>query len=113
MLEHFTKIAATLNRPFTDDPTYVAGRPVASATTTSVQVVVPQPVTGKDLLMIPEGERTYTLMKTWCSTDLEPGDILGMLGGSFKVVTSQPWVDPETSEKWSRVVVRKVVHGQH
>jgi hypothetical protein len=108
MLELFSKVSATRTRPtFTN----TGGRMVAdSVESVSVLIIEPQPAGGRDLQIVPEGERNYDHRKTWVDSETRNGDLIAYDGASFKVVQTQKWIDPETRETWWRIMMREVVH---
>jgi hypothetical protein len=71
MLSYFAseKITATLYR--TNGGAYAVGiwQP-AVPTTTSVQIIAPQPMRSDELQMFPEGERKYNHRKTWITSEI-------------------------------------------
>lgn len=75
-----------------------------------VLIVLPQPASGKDLQMVPEGERSFDHRKTWISALTLNGDLIGYDNASFKIVQTQKWVDPDTFEIWYRSLIREVAH---
>lgn len=78
---------------------YVNGTYVAGATSTfSVDVSV-QPIQGRELLNLPEAQRTRRWMKGYCGTELltadqsdsEKADVVTVDGIDFEVQESQIW----------------------
>lgn len=93
MLEVFTKLSATLVSPTgtysTTTGLWTAGTP----TTSSIQVIAPQPASGRDLQLLPEGEREYTHLKTWTESSVLTGDKITVAGRTYRVTMTKPWFD--------------------
>lgn len=72
----------------------VGGAPATINTTASVQ-----PATGKDLLLLPEADRTKEAIKVYTATDLftddielsRPADLIAYDGRMFKVKSTTPY----------------------
>lgn len=109
MLSLFPQIAATVTRTV---QTYVNGRVTNGASsTTPITVVVPQPATQKDLIILPDGERSFDHRKTYSSFAFANRDILSVVGKSFRVVAVGDWVDPDTKESYYKALLREVTHA--
>ena len=95
MLEHFSEefVDATLIRK-SGPGEYVEGiwNPDADAAPVPIRVIAPQPVTPRELQMLPDGEHVRNYLKTWTEEDVETrlaelgADKLSILGSAYKVV---------------------------
>ena len=86
LLNFFPQVAATYRRPTgtysTTTGTFVPG----SASDNDITIISPQPASGKELLLLPEGDREFNHLKTWTETALQNEDIVTWNGTQFKVV---------------------------
>lgn len=79
--------------------TYTSGTFVAGATSTFSAVISAQPLTGKDLLNLPEAQRTRNYLKGYSATELftaqqsssEKADIVTIDGVDYEVQTVEYW----------------------
>jgi hypothetical protein len=90
---------------------YVNGRYVASAPAGLTVLASVQPLTGDDLLVLPEGERTTGAIEIFSVVELLPtqealnklGDLVTYLGKDYRVRNVQNW-DPNGAY-WRSVAV--------
>jgi hypothetical protein len=89
LLGFFPKKAAVLSRP---TGSYVNGRWVAgTASTSNILIIRPQPLPGKDLQVLPEGDRTYVHLVSWSDAEIHNDDILTINSLTYRVVHVEPW----------------------
>lgn len=104
MLRYFPKVAASYKRPtgtYGTDGKWVAGSPAS----VPILVIAPQPATGRDLQMMPEGDRVYRHLKTWTETELMPNDMVTYDGTTYRVIPSANWA---IEGNYHRVLLREM-----
>lgn len=105
MMQYFPKVIATYRRP---TGSYVDSRWVADAVDgIPVQIIAPQPASGRDLQMLPEGDRTFRHLKTWSPVELLADDVLKVSGFVYRVVKSK---DYQTDGGYYKILMREVQH---
>jgi hypothetical protein len=78
---------------------YVDGRYSAGATTNFTVLASVQPLTGEDLLVLPEGERTDDAIEIFTLEKLQPsqqgaaelGDLVTYLGRDYRIRLAEDW----------------------
>lgn len=74
--------------------TYVEGLPVESGRTTFNIICNIQPLTGRDLLIVPEGDRLKEQYFIWCEQNeqiLLPNDMVKRDGLNFQIQSVENW----------------------
>lgn len=88
----------TLKRKSTPD-TYVNGKLVAGAVTTSTIQASVQPLRGQEMLLLPEARRTSQAVWVYTDTQLRVAntvtgynaDIVTAFGSDFEIFSCEPW----------------------
>lgn len=89
MLQYFPKMAATYRRP---SGVYVDSRWVPAAVAEiPIMIIRPQPANGRELQMLPEGDRQYSHLKTWTAAEVMPNDVLTFRAVEYRVVSSKDY----------------------
>ncbi len=95
--------------------TYTLGRYTAGSTTSPSALASVQPVTGRDLQLVPEARRTETVIKLYADVEMVAldetydGDQLTYDGDTYTVITSERWDGFGGDVYWKVFAVRKVV----
>lgn len=71
--------------------TYVKGRPSLEECEKFDILANIQPVTGRELLMVPEGERSRNHLDVFTETRLKPKDVVVRFGERFEVHFVEEW----------------------
>ena len=79
--------------------TYVNGKAVTGATTTSSITANVQPLRGQDMLLLPEARRTSQAVVIYTATQLRvansvagfDADILTYAGSDYEILSCEPW----------------------
>jgi hypothetical protein len=78
-------------------PTMVAGRPSAAGTTSSVAIVASvQPLSSKELQLMPEGMRARGMRKVFTKTQLQllpMPDRFDYGGSTWEIIDERDWLD--------------------
>ena len=88
----------TLKRKSAAD-TYVNGKLVAGATTTTTIEASVQPLKGQEMLLLPEARRTSQAVNIYTDTQLRlantaagyNADIVSAFGSDFEIISCEPW----------------------
>jgi hypothetical protein len=70
---------------------YVNGKPVVAKQSTFDVVCAIQPLIGRDLLIVPEGDRYKDQYWLWTSADVRVNDRVTYCGANYQVQTVQQW----------------------
>lgn len=106
MLRFFPRYAATY-RPqptghYNDDGVFVPD----TVAEIPIQIIAPQPANGRELQRLPEGDRKYRHLKTWCDIDLQAGAIVTYPPGGTEYIVL-PSMDYQTDGNFSKVLMRE------
>jgi hypothetical protein len=82
---------ATLSRPGT--VTFTNGYATTGSPSVSTIKVCRQPITGKDLQRLPEGDRTGDLISCWTDTEARLADTLTVGSESYRVLHCEFWAN--------------------
>lgn len=83
--------SATLSRP--GATTITNGYASAGAPTVATIRLCRQPITGKDLERLPEGDRTQDLISCWTDTEVRLADTLTIGAESYRVIHAELWAN--------------------
>lgn len=96
MLRFFDRVAA-IRRVYGSSSNvggqWVTGAPVDTA----IEIIRPQPITGREMMFVPEGERNRRYQKTWTDsqvqvkTDTNRADSIVYRGVVFEVFAVEDW----------------------
>jgi len=87
---------------------YVDGRWAAAAATNLNVAGVVQPVTGKDLQLLPEGTAISDSRKVWTTTELLPSDAITIGGKVYNVISVMPWEGRNGDDHFECIVAKEL-----
>lgn len=107
----------TYTRTRTTAGTYSAGRYSAGSTATASIRASVQPLTGRDLMVLPEGRRGDATVAVYTTTELRvtspagAADKLTIDGETWEIIHVEPWVDNQSTTVYRAIAARTTPSG--
>jgi len=107
MLQHFEKVLVDLTP--SNDGVYSNGVWIADEDDPSeIEVVIPQPVTMQEIVILPEGQHIKNFVKTWTESELKVNDKITYNEKEFLVYQ----VDTRFEGNFYRVILREITSDE-